>query len=57
MRIAELLTKFQAKFLELSLSVARKCIAVTWKADSPLLFTKWYSEMNSCYNTLSRPYN
>ncbi len=47
-KIEKPLNKYQTKFLKIALAVARKCIAVTWKSDSPLPLTKWYTEMNSC---------
>lgn len=48
MKIEKPLNKFQINFLEIAPTVARNCIAITWKSDSPLLITKWYSDMNSC---------
>lgn len=48
MKINEPLNKYQTKFLEIALAVAKKNIAVTWKSDSPLHLTKWYTEMNRC---------
>ena len=42
------LTKLQIKFAEIALCVARKCIAMTWKSDSPTLIDRWSVEMNSC---------
>lgn len=36
------------KFMEVALCVAKKCIAVSWKSDSPLLIDRWSFEMNSC---------
>jgi len=42
------LTKIQTKFVEISSCVARKCIAMTWKSDSPTLMDRWYVEINSC---------
>lgn len=32
----------QFKFMEVVLSVARKCIAVSWKSDSPLPIDRWF---------------
>ena len=32
----------------MALGVARKCIAITWKSDSPVPIARWFSEMNSC---------
>ena len=34
------------KFTEIALVTARKCIALTWKSDSPL--PRWLSEMKKC---------
>jgi len=42
------LTNAQLKFIEVALCVAKKCIAVSWKSDSPLLIDRWSVEMNSC---------
>lgn len=47
-KIDKTLNKFQKHFLRIALAVARKCIAVSWKSDSPLSITKWYLEMNRC---------
>lgn len=60
MKIYEPLSKFQVKFLEVSLSVASIFIGVMWKSYSPLLFTKWYLEMNRCVpleNSLRKRYD
>lgn len=46
MKIDKILNRFQTHFLEMALAVARKCITVSWKSDSPLFITKWYLEMN-----------
>ena len=32
----------------MALGVARKCIAITWKSDSPVAIARWFSEINSC---------
>jgi len=45
MKIDKMLNRFQKHFLEITLAVARKCIAVSWKSDSPLSVTRWYLEM------------
>jgi len=45
MKIDKMVNSFQKHFLEITLAVARKCIAVSWKSDSPLSVTRWYLEM------------
>ena len=42
------LRRHKIKFVEVALGVARKCIAITWKSDSPVAIAKWFSEINSC---------
>ena len=42
------LRRHKIKFVEVALGVARKCIAITWKSDSPVPIARWFSEMNSC---------
>jgi hypothetical protein len=42
------LNSAQHKFIEIALTVTKKCIAVSWKSDSPLLIDRWSVEMNSC---------
>ena len=34
-------TNSQIKFMEIALCVARECLTVTWKSDSPLLVDRW----------------
>lgn len=55
--ISDSLSKAQMKFMDIALCVARKCIAVTWKSDSPLLIDRWSSEMNSCVPLEKVTYN
>lgn len=42
------LKKAQQKFIQIALSVAKKCIAISWKSDSLLVVNRWSSELNSC---------
>lgn len=57
MKIDKPLNKLQLKFVEIALALARKCVAATWKSDSPLPITKWYLEMNSCIPLEKITYN
>lgn len=38
----------QLKFMKVALCVAKKCIAVSWKSDSPLFYCQVVFEMKSC---------
>lgn len=42
------LTQSSRKFIDIAFTVSRKCIALTWKSDSPLSISKWISEMMTC---------
>ena len=55
--VSDSLTRTQMKFIDIALCVARKCIAITWKSDSPLLIDRWTSEMNSCIPLEKITYN
>ena len=38
------LRRHKIKFVEVALGVARKCIAITWKSDSPVAIARWFSD-------------
>ncbi len=42
------LNQSSRKFIDIALAVSSKCIALTWKSDSPLSISKWISEMMIC---------
>lgn len=51
------LNKYQKEFIKISLAVAKKSIAVTWKSDSYLSMDRWNNEISNCIPLEKITYN